>query len=128
MYNYVQQNDIFQDLSTSAEAKSRIGQQESNDVLTKEKKGIPLPETNGSPLKINGWKMTCPFAMAYFQGYVGFRECIGFKLAIYGRMSIHPQAHRTCQFKMLLKLNGCLCTVSLRQYDKRPVLRPYMPS
>ena len=27
-----------------------------------------LPETNSSPLKINGWNMTFPFGIAYFQG------------------------------------------------------------
>ena len=35
-----------------------------------------FPETNSSPLKINGWKMNFPFGMAYFQvRAVSFREC-----------------------------------------------------
>ena len=34
-----------------------------------------LPKTNSSPLKINGWKMNCPFGMACFQAQaVSFRE------------------------------------------------------
>ena len=37
-------------------------QQKSNTCI------ITLPETNSSsPLKMNGWKMTCPFWCAYFQ-------------------------------------------------------------
>ena len=37
---------------------------------------IPLPKTNSKrPLKINGWKIKFPFAMAYFQGRtVSLRE------------------------------------------------------
>ena len=29
-----------------------------------------LPETNSSPLKIKGWKMKNPFAIAHFQGAI----------------------------------------------------------
>ena len=36
---------------------------------------ITLPETNIAPE--NGWlEYHVPFGMAYFQGYVSFRECI----------------------------------------------------
>ena len=47
----------------------------------------PLPETKKASLhlKIDRWKMKCPFGMAHFQGlyyYVSFRECSLQHLAI----------------------------------------------
>ena len=38
------------------------------DKRRKFNKASTLPETNSLPLKIDGWKMTFPFGMAYFQG------------------------------------------------------------
>ena len=35
-----------------------------------------LPETNSSPLKIDGWKMYFLLGMTIFRDYVSFRECI----------------------------------------------------
>ena len=37
--------------------------------------GITLPETNSSPLKINGWKMNFLLGWSIFRGYVSFGEC-----------------------------------------------------
>ena len=47
-----------------------------------------LPETNIPP-PIDGWKMKCPFGMAYFQGRTfRFRECI-----VYTFKYIHVYVH-----------------------------------
>ena len=34
-----------------------------------------LPETNSSPLKMDGWKMNFLLGWPNFRGYVNFREC-----------------------------------------------------
>ena len=34
-----------------------------------------LPETNSSPLKMDGWKMTFLLGWPIFRGHVSFREC-----------------------------------------------------
>ena len=36
--------------------------------------GCTLPETNSSPLKIDGWKTTFLLKKPMFRGYVSFRE------------------------------------------------------
>ncbi len=37
---------------------------------------LTLPETNSSPLKIDGWNTTFLLGRLIFRGYVGFREGI----------------------------------------------------
>ena len=37
---------------------------------------LTLPETNKSPLKMDGWKTTFLLGRPIFRGYVSFRECI----------------------------------------------------
>ena len=51
----------------------KLGQRCSGTVFLYQ--AIPLPETNSSPLKMDGWNTTFPIGEAYFQGRtVSFRE------------------------------------------------------
>ena len=42
----------------------------------KQKHKVPLPETNSSPLKMDGWNTTFLLGRPIFSGYVSFREGI----------------------------------------------------
>ena len=44
-----------------------------HDDITEEKHDT-LPETNGLPLKLNGWKMNFLLRGPILRGYVSFRE------------------------------------------------------
>jgi len=58
-----------------------------------------LPETNSSPLEMDGWKMYFLLGWPIFRGYVSFRDIHHFPWRISDYYSINKHSHGTLQQK-----------------------------
>ncbi len=53
-----------------------------------------LPETNSSPLKMDGWNTTFLLGRPIFRGYVSFRECIYCEAVAFSKSSRSIYTHK----------------------------------
>ena len=76
---------------------------------------VTLPETNSSPLKMDGWNTSFLSGWPIFRGYVSFRECTYENMKVYEEWDVF-----TYEEWDVLNLNWCRIsepsTVKLKLY------------